>query len=448
MKGKFAFIVPPSLDKSNVITDYMAGLGLKVAGEESCLPPLSLLYAATILEKQGAKVVLLDCPAQNLTLDFLLEKIRHFKPKIVFLEIRYPSLLDDLKIAQILKKLKTKVFLVGPLAHFLKKEIKKRLPEIDGVAEEEMEVTIPSICRGNQTTKKTIPNLDLLPYPNRRLLEGGRYFFRTLPQNPFTTILTTRGCPYGCLYCPYHVIQGRTQRQRSISNVIGELKVLARQGYRSILFRDPTFTLDRKRTIALMEEMIKNKLYFQWWCETRTDRLDEELLTLMKKAGLVGFNFGVESGSAKIRQAMGRKKWEKKQTQKIIKTARKLKIKTKAFFMLGLPEETAKSLKATVNYAIFLNPDYASFMVATPFPGTKLFEIFIEQGHQIDDFFQKADLKFISSRLTLKDLEAAEKQAVKRFYLRPRQIFSTLKLLKSPAGFKETLSNLKWAVKK
>jgi anaerobic magnesium-protoporphyrin IX monomethyl ester cyclase len=418
-------IVPPS-KRGNVVSDYMAGLGMRMVGSESSLPPLNMLYHAGVLRRDGNEVQVIDAAAEKLDVLQTIRRIKLFGPDKIFIEIRYPSFIDDLSIAQEIKSVCPLVYATGPMASFFAEQIMARY-SIDGV------------------DKNTISHIPLndLPLPARDLVNRDLYFFRTLPRKYLATIITSQGCPYGCIYCPYYVVQGAKVLMRSVDSVMEELTMLYQDGYRSILFRDPIFTFDRQRVKDICERIIRAKLQFDCWVETRTDNLDEGLLRVMRQAGVKGINFGVESGSDDIARAAGRKNNEKSKTKEIIAICRKVGIKTKAFFILGLPGETPETLNETISSAIELNPDYAVFMVATPFPGTKLMELFLAE-HKADIFFEKEENYYIPVGLSLEELFKARKSAVNRFYLRPGPVLRELRLLFSVHGLKEAFSYLKW----
>jgi radical SAM superfamily enzyme YgiQ (UPF0313 family) len=423
--AKIMLIVPPS-KRGNVISDYMAGLGMRMVGSESSLPPLNLLYHASVLRRDGNEVQVIDAAAEKSGALQLIHRIKQFGPDKLFIEIRYPSFINDLAIAQEIKSICPLVYATGPMASFFAEQIMARY-SIDGV---------------DNDTISNIP-LNDLPLPARDLVNRDLYFFRTLPRKYLATIITSQGCPYGCIYCPYYVIQGAKVMMRSVDSVMEELAMLYREGYHSILFRDPIFTFDHQRTKEICNRIIQAELNFDWWVETRTDNLNEELLELMWQAGVKGINFGVESGSDIIARAAGRKTNEKFKTKEIIGICRKVGIKTKAFFILGLPGETSGTLNQTISNAIELNPDYAVFNVATPFPGTKLMELFLAEN-KADIFFEKEENYYIPAGLSLNDLFRARKLAVNQFYLRPGPMLGELRLLFNIHGLKEAFSYFKW----
>lgn len=218
-----------------------------------------------------------------------------------------------------------------------------------------------------------IIDLDSLPFPDWRPFPINSYsYLPALRQRPFVTVLASRGCPYACEYCPYEIIPWR---RRSAANVVDELEYLRRAfGIRGFLFRDPIFTMDRNQTTELMERMIRRGVDLRWACETRMDRLDEDLLALMHRAGLRVLNVAVESSSDSVLADVSRKAIPVAHQEHIVNACERLGIRVTVFYVLGLPGDTRESIEATVRYAKRLNTHVAQFFVYTPFPGTVLYE--------------------------------------------------------------------------
>lgn len=216
--------------------------------------------------------------------------------------------------------------------------------------------------------------LDALPVPAYDLIDLARYRYELL--GPRLALLeTSRGCPFSCRFC-LKTMYGPGLRTRSLARVLSDVEeVVDRQGAESVYFIDLEFTLGRERTLALCHELEGRNRPFRWCCQTRVDAVDEELLMKMKAAGCALIHFGVETGSERLLEAM-EKKITLKQIQKAIDLCRRLGLKTACFFLFGLPGETEADRRATIALARRLNPTYASFHVAAPYPGTSIAEGF------------------------------------------------------------------------
>jgi anaerobic magnesium-protoporphyrin IX monomethyl ester cyclase len=209
----------------------------------------------------------------------------------------------------------------------------------------------------------------------------------------FLPMLTSRGCPFGCNYCPYPVGQGLLWRYRSAENVVNEIEHLIRDFHvEYILFRDPLFSANKKRVAAICEEIIRRGLKVQWRCETRIDCLDEPTIELMARAGCTGVNFGVESIDPQIQKNVERKPISEEQFVETVDLFRKYNIRTFAFFVVGLPGDTIDTILRTIRFGLTLKASWIQFTVATPFIGTKLHDWAVDHG-----FVQADHYKIISS---------------------------------------------------
>jgi radical SAM superfamily enzyme YgiQ (UPF0313 family) len=294
------------------------------------------------------------------------------------LAIIYSSMVDyraDLEMAERYKRRGATVAFVGPFASHRPEAF---LASADLVVSGEPERFALGLAAGASIPRGLVESgdvkdLDELPFPDWSTFPVRSYsYFPALRQRPFLPILSSRGCPYTCEYCPYEVIKWRP---RSIPNVLDELEYLRRaHGVRAVLFRDPIFTLARKRIVELTEGMRSRSFDVRWACETRMDCLDVELLQRMHRAGLRVINVAVESASEAVLKGVARKPIPVERQEEIIAACDRLGIRVTIFYVLGLPEDSVESIRETVRYAKHLNTHAAQFFVFTPFPGTPLYE--------------------------------------------------------------------------
>jgi radical SAM superfamily enzyme YgiQ (UPF0313 family) len=229
--------------------------------------------------------------------------------------------------------------------------------------------------------KIPFPKWELFPYLNYKLPKSS-----TDPEMRFLPMLSSRGCPIGCHYCPYPVGQGLPWRYRSASNVVDEIEHLVRDlGVEFILFRDPMFSLNQKRVLEICREVNRRGLEFKWRCETRIDFLNEETLTAMARAGCDGINFGVESSDMQIQKQSGRKPITCEQFIEGFNLCRRLHIKTFGFFIIGLPGDTVETVLDTIKFALDIRPNWVQFTAASPLIGTKLREWAVGNGLVAED---------------------------------------------------------------
>ena len=210
--------------------------------------------------------------------------------------------------------------------------------------------------------------LDDLPAPAYDLIDPADYRYELLGPR-LALVETSRGCPYSCVFC-LKAMYGPGIRHKSIDRVLAELdELIGRRGAQSVYFIDLEFTLNRDYTVTLCREIQGMGLDFHWCCQTRADTVDFELLRIMKDSGCRLIHFGVETGSPSLLNAI-KKKVSLDQIRSAIRACHTLGMATACFFLFGLPGETSADRRATIRLARELNPTFASFHVAAPYPGT------------------------------------------------------------------------------
>lgn len=275
-------------------------------------------------------------------------------------------------------------------------------------------------------TSTLIKDLDTLPFPrwDDHPIEEYSYF-PILKKRPFLTVLSSRGCPYDCHYCPYMVVETPLWRKRSPDNVVDEIEHIVNNfGIKSFLFRDPMFTLDMDRTKKICEGMIRRNLDVEWVCETRTDRLDEPLIDVMHEAGLRGINIGVEAFDLSLLKKMNRKPPTHELQERIINYCEEHGVRIAAFHVLGIPGQNKESIQQTIEYAKHLNTSFAQFTIATPYPGTKFYDQ-VKNDIMMNEDWEKytAYTSLIKSdQYTSEELLHFKESAFREYYLRWRWI--------------------------
>jgi len=282
----------------------------------------------------------------------------------------------------------SKVILGGPHPTLMGNEILKNCKEIDycirGEGEESLIKLIHLIESGREKGIKllkgaVIKDLDKIPFPNYDKFELDKYpaFPNTLP------LLTSRGCPSGCIYCSVGMIMGRKFRKRSPQNIVEEIEYLTAR-YKTSFFQfiDDNFTLDIKRAKEICRCIIKKDLDIKWSLPNgiRVDRIDEELVALMKKAGCIKIAIGIESTNDKVLR--NRKRGMSLEiVKKGISLIQKYKIATKGFFLIGSPGETKEDVHDDVEFAIKQRLDEVGFNMLTPYPGSELWNWVRDKGY-------------------------------------------------------------------
>jgi anaerobic magnesium-protoporphyrin IX monomethyl ester cyclase len=239
-------------------------------------------------------------------------------------------------------------------------------------------------------------------------------------------IFTSRGCPFNCTFCSSSLIFGKGFRARSPKNVVDEVEELVEQ-YRSnhIEFVDDLFILDKKRVKEICREIRERGLDITWVCSARVDTIDGELLKNIRDAGCTMIYLGVESGVQRVLNLM-RKGTKVEQSVRAIKLAKEAKLQVVASFVLGIPGETWEEALETIRFAKKLDPDFAQFSLATPFPGTELYRVAKEKGLLLtEDWTKYTVLKPVmqTEELSEKRLKKLIKKAYFDFYLQPHVIW-------------------------
>jgi anaerobic magnesium-protoporphyrin IX monomethyl ester cyclase len=276
-----------------------------------------------------------------------------------------------------------------------------------------------------------IADLDTLPFPARHLfspLESYKGQPILGAKLPIGNLMTSRGCPFNCNFC-YKAIFGRKYRFRSTENILAEWReLIERYDVKEIAISDDLFNAHPARAIALCERIIKEKLVLPWSCPNglRVDTASEELLHKMKQAGCYRVAFGVESGSQQILDKIG-KHVTLAQIETAFVNARKCGLRTTAFLMLGNPGDTEATMQATIAFTKKLGPDFAQFTIATPYPGTALYELVRKNGKLLvadwDDYDKYDDRVFFElDGLDNEVVLCMQRHAYREFYLQPRYI--------------------------
>lgn len=376
------------------------------------VPPLGLVCIAGFLKKKGIEVRIWDpCLHDE---DFINE-IKIFNPDLVGISLMTAQYSRAREIIYLLKKeLPLAIYICGG-SHV------SALPgesliglNADIAVVGEGELTMEELCqryikgrdwqgvRGisymqdgkiyHNKRRELIDDLDVIPFAGRELLNDsldwylippgvirGKFSFYT------TTMMTSRGCPYNCIFCASNVIFGRRFRRRSVENTIKEIIHLQKSyGIRGIWFLDDTFTFDRAWVEKFCETLKKEKLGITWSCQTRADALDVELLRQMKSAGCVQLEIGVESGSDKVLKTLSKGAYVDDLKEKFIQI-KHLGFRVMANFMVGSPGEDIDDIMATYHLAKELNPDFTEFNVCMPYPGSRLYEMAKEKKWLIND---------------------------------------------------------------
>ena len=420
--------------------------------------PLGLLYIGKVLENEGHDVELVDFLAE----DYYEEKLKKFlySKDVVGISLDSYSFSEAAQIAKTIKKIDKNIILMigGPHCSFYPEKSLIDIPEADISIEGEGEQAIKYIARaldGDKSLseisgikyrknakilsgkpKKLIDNLDSIPFPARHLVEKyeyGKLGKRYLKRQRFTSIITTRGCLNKCRFCTSHVVSMNSFRQRSVDNIINELKEI-NDKYKSIMIADDNFLFNKKRVHKILDKIIENRLDFDIYIHgARVDTADWDLYKKMKKAGVTTLFFGIESGNQDVLDFYN-KKITLDQIKKALKISKKMGFNVEGNFIFGAPIETEKHIKNSIEFACSLPIDRVAFSsLQYRYRSDLWFEAFKSGKITKDDGFSiNSDSRRGLGNFTEEELKEYCKKAIKKFYYRPtyliRQIFKSIKM--------------------
>lgn len=384
-------------DKKPINRDMAGGLGFD-RGRTTILPPLDLLSYATFLEQKGYPVVLFDAQVESSASEQIKQLVTLFKPEVVILTISLPSLDHDIVFANWLQEiLPSNCYIVFKTSIRHPPIVEKILRESDCayciIGECDLIIDQILMLHTSQGTARIVGgkykeeqesllyDLDLLPDLNRKFLKNEKYCYSTLGAKT-TTMQTSRGCPFRCsYYCPYPLVQGSVWRFMSAPRIIREIQTIVQEEkITNIFFRDATFTLNKKRIQELCELIIERSLKFSWWCETRVDCLDVDLVNIMREAGCVGMNIGVETGDENLRTVRAKQGVTLSEIARLTHHCRRIGVRLRFLLMIGLPGETKQTLYETFKLVAQSQPDYIGLTTATPYPGTPFYTEALEKN--------------------------------------------------------------------
>lgn len=411
MKAKTIVLVNP-YQKDGIVDAIKAGVQI----DNRKRPPVDLAYCSALLRKNGFETRVIDANILRMNVDETYARLAKENPYFVVIATspidrwECPYLNIDSSVA-LVKKIKQEspqayAVFIGPHGTTSAPWVFGKCPELDVIVQGEPEETVNELAahitsrtpenisgiayrdRESNAVVTTPPrsfnlNLDELPFPDYTDLPLHLYKTSMLKnKSPFTLVVSSRGCHYGCIFC-LRSMWGVKYRSRSVENVIEELEMLKREhGVCAVYFQDLEFALDYDRALALCGAMMRGKARFSWACSTRLDSVDEELLKVMKKAGCESVNFGMESGSQDVLNK-ARKGLKLQNAKETLALCKRIGLQANLFMMVGLPGETDESLKETSRFFAEQNLFLHTGNLPIPYPGTKLYDMAKQElGHE------------------------------------------------------------------
>jgi radical SAM superfamily enzyme YgiQ (UPF0313 family) len=453
---KIVLVNPPSPPEFRVSRGLMGGFGMAV-NPALLYPPIELAHVASVLEAAGHEVVIHDADARGEDVDAARKSIVALRPGFVAVDSSSTSLDQDLALCRALRaELRVPVAILGSQVTYTPGEIFQQ-DNVDLVVRGEPEYTVRDVAARvaagrdlsgvagtswrradgevvHEPEREKIANLDELPLPARHLLDNQAYRFPGI-RGAITTVKSSRGCPLNCSFCGYTLAQGLRFRFRSPEHVVRELVDLQRvHGLSHVVFRDPIFTTRKDRVLAICAGIRRERLELEWQCETAIKVLDRELIHAMAAAGLRHLSVGVESGNAEIQRKHcgsklldGAKQLDLARCVEVFDACRESGVETRAFCMVGFPEETPAMVEETFRLVERLDPDQVQFCAVTAYPGTPLYQML--RGTREFDYATMTGFQALegNEHMSAAQIQGMIRAGYRRFYRRPRRFVRELR---------------------
>ncbi len=414
--------------------------GKKWRATKGLSPPLGLLYLGSPLLKVGYNVKFVDLNVDKLSRKEFLKII---EAQDFILITCYTLTINNVKkIIQDIKEVNNKGVILcgGPHCNITQEYIEGSfitcIGEVEGYivqilhlieTKKPLEV-IPGLIykKDGELVKNTgvmkINNLDSSIFPAWELLDKKKYGYIGNAQLDLAWIMSTRGCPFNCYFCARMLYS--KYRERSVDNVVAELKSLVKQGYKYIAFGDDNFLLNKNRVHEIMERIILEKINIKMAVQGRVDSADFNMFQKMRKAGVIAIFFGIESANQDVLDFYN-KKTTVEQGIEAIKTANQAGLITIGFFIIGAPFETDKHIKQNLEYFNSVPLDLISCYDLTYVVGTKLWKNAVKKGIiEKSELFVRADKK--TSNYSSEEISEIKNDLIKHFYKNPHRLLRVL----------------------
>jgi len=454
--------------------------------------PLGIMYIAAVLEKAGYKVEILDAfitdspfrkignkMEAGMTYEKIMDEIKRRKPDIAGISNPFTSQVENtIRTADIVKDVDSDILTVvgGPHVTAVPVEFLGQARNVDIVVIGEGEYTMLDIARFFEGYKRItqvqgiaykkddklvlnpprplIKNLDELPYPAYHLVEMEQYLnpkkieYRSFKDRAIPMI-TSRGCPFNCIFCSVHLHMGKAFRAHSASYVVNHIEhVVNKYRVKTIYFEDDNLTFDLKRFEAICDKIIEKNIKVKWETPNgiRADNLNLNVLKKMKKAGCQSVIFGIESGDQFVLDNIINKSLRLNDAVKTIKMCREAGLKTAAFYIIGFPGEKRENMLKTVEFALRLKKEFDVGMhlfIATPLYGTRLYEECKTKGYIPENLTPRAFAEVRQPRgvplIQTEDFTPRDVKKIAAYAIKKYKMLSLISYIRNPKKTLETV---------
>ncbi len=441
-----------------------ASAGKEVVGQYF---PLGIGYLASYIRQFDYSVKIFQ-PTLEDSYDLELKDIiASFEPSLVGISVMTPSYPRAVELCDMIKDIDASIVTVlgGHHVSAVGKEVMEQSPNTDFSVMGEGELTLHELLQAcdsedpefgainglvwrdkaggirRNDKRELIQDIDSLPFPARDLVDMDQYRLHSYIDfgTKSATMVTSRGCPYKCAFCSSWLTMGARYRFRSVESIMAEIRELVASGVDHIVFEDDTMALKRSRIEAICDAMIAMPDRPTWYCLTRVDTMDYELAKKFRDAGCKMVNFGIESGSAEVLKLIG-KKISLDRAVEAIAACRKAGLRTQCSFIVGFPIDTENTMAMTYDIAKKIDPTIAIFFPLTPYPGTRMFDEFLDKAlipKSVEDWhsYIMTDNKSgisLNTKYTGEQIKAIANKYNRKFFLRPLHVLRMLKTVHSP----------------
>lgn len=428
------------------------------------------LSCAAVLRNAGHGVEYIHCPTQRLDLESTKNLIKKNTPDAIVIMVEHINASVAEEITRYAKELGSTTIWVGPHVTAMH-EAMIRKPCIDFILRKEWDYSVLDLLQtvnGSRSPREVqgltwideqgrtvvnqdrpaIEDLDELPIPAYDLLDLSRFYESVFVHFPAATMITSRGCPFNCVFCSYpQTIYGHKYRAMSPSRVVEEMKYLVEElGVREIRIDDDTFDIDRDRVIAICKRIVDERLSVCFSVQSRPQLMTDEVAKWLKRAGCRMVLYGVESGNDEILTKI-RKKTTTEEIRRGVQIAKRHGLDVLNCVMLGFYWDTKETVEQTIQFAFELNAEFTQVSTPTPLPGTDYYRLLDKQDCFLSRDWESHDSVHHSAvqlpNLSNEDLNYYLKTFYRRYYRRPQYLWMMFwRMFRSWGNFAQSLRKL------